>query len=232
MQKLFEYNKDFVTFGSQHIQVMVALTLLCVLLPWWGLSLSPLWKLVIARGMALCMASAVVLWTILQVGRARFDTSTDYPFDLCNLMALLAPVGYWHPQLFTHEIFYYLVLAGTFQAVLTPHLHETFPHIDFLKYWIVHGGLVVQVIFVTVVFGLYPTPLGMLHAFLAVLLYVPSVALANVLTGANYAYVMHKPSTASLLDFLGPWPWYIVSSLMVGVVLFVLCYLPVWWFAP
>ena len=32
----------------------------------------------------------------------------------------------------------------------------------------------------------------------------------NRLLGSNYMFTMHKPASASLLDILGPYPWYLL----------------------
>ena len=37
---------------------------------------------------------------------------------------------------------------------------------------------------------------------------------------------VYKPVGPSLLDFLGPWPWYLLSMELIGLVLVVLLYLP------
>ena len=33
----------------------------------------------------------------------------------------------------------------------------------------------------------------------------------NLVTGGNYMFLRIKPTTGSLLDYLGPYPWYILS---------------------
>jgi uncharacterized membrane protein YwaF len=33
-------------------------------------------------------------------------------------------------------------------------------------------------------------------------------------------FLRHKPGEASLLDLLGPWPWYIASAALLALVLF------------
>jgi uncharacterized membrane protein YwaF len=37
---------------------------------------------------------------------------------------------------------------------------------------------------------------------------------------------MHPPETPSLIDLLGPWPWYILSLEAIGLVTCVILYLP------
>jgi len=48
----------------------------------------------------------------------------------------------------------------------------------------------------------------------------------NLALGTNYLYIAHKPPTPSLLDWLGPWPWYLLSLQPVIVLVLVLCQLP------
>lgn len=64
--------------------------------------------------------------------------------------------------------------------------------------------------------------MGFLNALLVVAL------VANAWTGGNYLFVSRKPDNPSLIDFLGPYPWYILSLEGVAVALFSLLYVPFW----
>jgi hypothetical integral membrane protein (TIGR02206 family) len=48
----------------------------------------------------------------------------------------------------------------------------------------------------------------------------------NALLDTNYGYMNGKPEAASLLDHLGPWPWYLLSLQGVAFVFFGLLLLP------
>jgi hypothetical integral membrane protein (TIGR02206 family) len=39
----------------------------------------------------------------------------------------------------------------------------------------------------------------------------------NDLTGADYGFVNGKPPNPSLLDLMGPWPWYLVVEFAAGL---------------
>jgi hypothetical protein len=46
------------------------------------------------------------------------------------------------------------------------------------------------------------------------------VGAADVVTGANYMYLRHKPERSSPLDVMGPWPWYILAGAAFGLAVF------------
>ena len=56
--------------------------------------------------------------------------------------------------------------------------------------------------------------------------YMVIMALFNLLVGGNYLFICHKPPTPSLIDALGPWPWYVLSLEGVGLAFFFIYYLP------
>jgi len=48
----------------------------------------------------------------------------------------------------------------------------------------------------------------------------------NLSIDANYLFICQKPSTASLLDHLGPWPWYVLGAEVAALANFALAYTP------
>ena len=66
------------------------------------------------------------------------------------------------------------------------------------------------------------------HAALDVIgnAYALMVGLVNAFVGSNYLFVAHKPETASLLDVLPAWPWYILFMELIAAFFFLLLYLP------
>jgi hypothetical integral membrane protein (TIGR02206 family) len=71
-----------------------------------------------------------------------------------------------------------------------------------------------------------PTWKSLLKVVIAGNLYYIALFFLNNWLGSNYMFTAHKPETASLLDVLGPWPWYLVSTEALAFVVFLLFYLP------
>jgi uncharacterized membrane protein YwaF len=52
------------------------------------------------------------------------------------------------------------------------------------------------------------------------------IALVNTLIGSNYLYIARKPDTASLIDLMPAWPWYILVIEALGIFFVLLLYFP------
>jgi len=118
------------------------------------------------------------------------------------------------------EVAYFWGLAGTIQALLTPDLPQHFPSYPYFQYYIAHGGVVAAALVLVV--GLRRHPRRWAVAWVAGLTvaYAALVGFVDAVTGADYMYLRSKPPSATLLDVLGPWPWYILSAAAIAVCLF------------
>ena len=95
-----------------------------------------------------------------------------------------------------------------------------------IYFFLAHGGVLVACC--VLVFGrvaaIRQGAVWRTFAILAV--YAALVGAFNAIFGANYMYLCRKPANPSLLDWLGPWPLYLVGSAVVALVLFWLLWLP------
>ena len=62
--------------------------------------------------------------------------------------------------------------------------------------------------------------------FLATLAVTAVIGLADLVTGGNYMYLRRPPPGPTLLDLMGPWPWYIAGSTLLAAVFFLALEVP------
>lgn len=151
------------------------------------------------------------------------------PFHLCDLAAFAAAAALLCRRPGIHEAAYYWGMAGTVQALLTPDLRSGFPSPDYWLFFVPHGLVIAGVCFATGALGMRPGPGSVGRAMLYTALACLPAGLANWRLGTNYMYLRAKPEAASLLDFMGPWPWYILVLVPVAWAFLELWYLPFRW---
>ncbi|WP_186438184.1 TIGR02206 family membrane protein [Cohnella terricola] len=141
------------------------------------------------------------------------------PFQLCSIMMWLSALLLLTRSRRLYEVTFFLGLMGALQALLTPNLDAGYPQFRFFHFFIAHGAIIGASLFLTVIEDYRPTTasifraLGWLHA-----LAVPA-AITNAVAGTNFMFLARKPDTASLLDLLAPWPWYLLELELVALIL-------------
>lgn len=168
----------------------------------------------------------VVSFHLYLISFGNYNLKTDLPLYLCSLIALLIPVFTYYRKYWMYEILLFWIIAGTLQGVITPDIAEGFPRFDYFRYWVVHLGLLTIIFYATFVFGMRPTIKSVFKSFLALQVYVVSMVIINWLLDANYFYLNEKPKSASILDFLGEWPVYIIVGQLILIPYFMIIYLP------
>jgi hypothetical integral membrane protein (TIGR02206 family) len=126
-----------------------------------------------------------------------------------------------------YDFAYLIGIAGALQALLTPDLGQYgFPHFRYYQTFISHGLLVTAPIYLTFVEGMRPYPRSIRNLLVWGNAYLIVVTLLNFIIGSNYLFTAHKPITASLLDVLPAWPWYIAIIELLAFAFVGLFYLP------
>lgn len=166
-------------------------------------------------------------WHVWNIVNGTWTVQELLPLHACSIMVWTSVVMLFTKNYTIYEFVYFLGMGGAMQAVLTPEAGiYGLPHFRALQTLVVHSTLVIVPIYMSAIEGYRPTGKSFLRVIIGINLYMVFVYIVNLLIGSNYMYLMHKPETASLLDVLGPWPWYILSLEVLGFAIFFLLYLP------
>jgi hypothetical integral membrane protein (TIGR02206 family) len=142
------------------------------------------------------------------------------PLQLTDLATVVAAYALWSRRQWAYALTYYWGLVLSTQALISPALQSPdFPDYRFLAFWAIHLLVVWAAIYLTWGRGMRPDWRDFRFAVVATLLWATVTFTFNKFAGTNYGFLNHKPSTASLLDVLGPWPWYVfVAATLVCIV--------------
>nr|WP_239582980.1 TIGR02206 family membrane protein [Bacillus tianshenii] len=155
-----------------------------------------------------------------------WDIAYTLPFQLCSISLYLCMWMLITKQSWTFEVVYFLGLGGALQALLTPELFYDFPHFRFIHFFMAHTAIILSVFYMLWVEKKAITFKSMVKAFVALQFIAGLVFFINALTGGNYMFLARKPSNASIIDLLGPYPWYILSLEFVVIIMFFILYVP------
>ncbi|SFQ69461.1 conserved hypothetical integral membrane protein TIGR02206 [Amycolatopsis arida] len=149
------------------------------------------------------------------------------PLHISDLVAVCAAYALWSSRRWAFALTYYWGLALSTQALVSPiYRGPDFPDPEFLVFWGMHHAVVWVAVYLTWGLGLRPGWADYRRT-VAISVGWAAVAMAfNALTGTNFGFLNRKPETPSLLDVLGPWPWYLVPEILLVLGAWALMTLP------
>jgi hypothetical integral membrane protein (TIGR02206 family) len=166
------------------------------------------------------------IWVALETIAGTFELNIHLPFQLCRVANMLIPLIMISKCDRVYQIIYFWGMSGVFQGLITPDITNDFPHFHFFRFWVGHNGMIIALVYATVVYGMRPKVESIKNAFIALNLFLLASVIVNLILDANYFWICGKPPMASLLDYLGPWPWYIIAAELVALVHFAVAYTP------
>lgn len=218
---------SFVRFGLTHLGV-IALTLI-----------TPLILSAIARCDESGVTARVVSWlfSAFLISSKIFALAILYrdseltiesvlPMYLCDWAAIVAVITLMYPNQWTYELCYFWSLGGTLQALLTPDLIYEFPHPRFISFFALHGGVIASLLYMTLGMEMRPVPMSILRVLGWSALYLGLALAANFAFGTNFGYLRAKPTQPSLLDYMAPWPYYILELVGIAIAFTLVLYAP------
>ncbi|MBD3917852.1 TIGR02206 family membrane protein [Paenibacillus sp. PR3] len=201
----------FVPFSAAHWVALIVGMLVCI-----GIIL---YRKQLRVGNGSRIAAVIIAAVLAGLETALYITYTiqgewsvwSLPFELCTMTLWLSVVMLLTRSRFLYNIVVYLGTLGALQAMLTPDLVQTFPQFRYFHFFLGHIGIIAASVYMTAVERMRPTLRSLPMAVLALHLLAIPGAIINAIAGTNFMFLARKPEGGSLLDLLGPWPWYLLE---------------------
>jgi hypothetical integral membrane protein (TIGR02206 family) len=206
----------FETYGSSHLTVLAIFVIgvMGVIVLGRRLRGQP-GEQIVRRAFAIVLLGVTIPLQILQLTPDEWNLQTSLPFQLCDLAWMFAAHALWTRNGLTATITYLWGITLTTQGMLTPDLASDFPEPRFLMFWGMHVLIVWASFFLVVGLRIVPTWRTYRQTVAVTLGWAVSAYVFNVIAGTNYGYLNRLPKNASLLDYLGPWPVFVVLEIAI-----------------
>jgi hypothetical integral membrane protein (TIGR02206 family) len=221
----------FVMFGPAHLVTMLLTAVVWVALP---LHLRRTGNAAARRRARYTLGGVLLgqglLWTGWEAATGRFTWQLSLPLNLCDISSYLCVVMLLTGSFRLFEVLYFWALAGSIQSFVTPNVYYGFPHLEFIVFYVQHGGEILAILLLTVAGGMRPRAQSALKSYGYLVAYIAVVYLVNLALDANYMFLMadtpHPSMVSRMIALFGAPPRHVLGLGMVGALSVVLLYAP------
>ena len=228
MAQYFAYDYTggaFVLFGTWHLAALLVIVLINFAILGFRRT-SERTRRAVRWTMAILLWLDEASWHIWNIYWGHW-TIAQLPLHICSLLVWLTGFMLIFKNHRIYEFAYFIGIGGGMQALLTPDAGiYGFPHYRIFQTMISHGLLITCAIYMTTVEGFRPTWKSFWRVVIGLNIYMVLIYPINLLLGTDFLYINSKPATASLLDMLPKWPYYLIYMELIGLAIFLLLYLP------
>lgn len=216
-------NYDFEMFSTSHFVIIAFLILGSIFIYLNRNKLNTRQRRLTEIGIAITLIIMELTYHFWMIINGSWNVSHAIPLELCSISLILTVLLLLSTKKIIYEILLFTALLGASQALFTPALNYDFPHFRFFHFFYTHLMEIWVPLYFTWAKGYRPTIWSVLKLCIFLNVLMPIIMLINKVVGGNYMFLSHKPDSASLLDVLGPYPWYILSleGLLIGLSLIV-----------
>lgn len=149
------------------------------------------------------------------------------PFHLCSIIPYVGAYALISRSHYAKACAYYLGSILCLQALITPNITLDFPHPIYVEFFATHGIIILAALYFPIVQRWRAQKWDFVKVYAFAFVYMVSMLVINPLLGTNFGFVIHAPTNGSVLDLLGPWPWYLFLMQIPALFLLFLAGLPV-----
>jgi hypothetical integral membrane protein (TIGR02206 family) len=171
---------------------------------------------IVYRALAVLIICGWVGEYVADFAQGIWSVQYDLPLQLTDLITVTTAVALWTRSRRAAEFVYLWALSASLQATITPDLSWNYPSVFYFTYFDYHIVAVVAGIGLVFGCGLYPCRGAARRVFAVTLGWAAVAGVGDIITGGNYMYLRAKPVDGSLMNALGPWPWYIAGTAAIG----------------
>ena len=153
---------------------------------------------------------------LYQFIKGQWTLQSSLPLNLCSISAILSGLALIFRNQRIYEFLLYWGLPGAFYSFLTPELTLGTRGWYIYDYYLSHGGIILSVLYLTVIFKFTPGQDSWLKVFAWSQLLLIIVFCMDKYLGANYMYLINKPLARNPL-IIGDWPYYILGFELAGL---------------
>ncbi|UOE96010.1 TIGR02206 family membrane protein [Alkalihalobacillus sp. LMS39] len=161
------------------------------------------------------------LWFILH---DQWTVRGNLPLQLCSISIYLCTFMLLTRNHSLSEVTFFFGIGGAIQAMITPELFYGFPHYRFFHFFIAHMAILYACFYMIWYERLHLTFQSVIKAWVSLNVIAIFVFFVNHLTGSNYMFLARKPTNPTIIDWLGPYPWYILSLELLAFLIFTIVY--------
>ena len=213
----------FILFSNEHLITVGIGFISCILLVFLGFFTEK--KATFAKIVAIAVLGVKIAELLFRHHYYGETVAELLPLHLCPIVIILSIfMMFFHSEVLFQPV--YFCSIGAFFAILMPDIRDGMSNFASQSFFITHFFILFSTAYAFVHFRFRPTKAGFLCSFLLLVTLAFIMYFVNNKLGTNFLYVNHPPVTKSLMDFMGPWPYYIFSLAGIDIAISFFMYLP------
>ncbi|WP_079504995.1 YwaF family protein [Mesobacillus jeotgali] len=218
--------QGFELFSAEHLVTLGLFFAVCLVLVLFRRQIRPhknVLKWVIFWTLVACQISHQS-WLIL-TGQWQIG---DLPLQLCSMSSFLAMYVFLRQDIKGFYVLYFIGSLPAILAMVTPEMIYTFPHIDYIEYFLNHSAIPIAVLYFILFEGYRIPRKAILFAYLVVNTVAVPIFIFNFMFDTNFFYLASPTESKTILSFFGNGIMYYLNLEVAALIVFSISYTPMW----